>query len=71
MVRIFNEGYAGSALTFVNYNYELPFFCDGVLPLMRQAGLRVVWVPCVNPAPASRQRPFQTGQPGRRPAPSR
>ena len=42
MVRISNEGYAGSALTFVNYNYELPFFCDRVLPLMKQAGLRVV-----------------------------
>ncbi len=42
MIRISNEGYAGSALTFVNYNYELPFFCDRVLPLMKQAGLRVV-----------------------------
>jgi len=41
MVRISNEGYAGAALTFVNYTYELPFFCDRVLPLMRQAGLRV------------------------------
>ena len=41
-IRISNEGYAGSALTFVNYNYELPFFCDRVLPLMKQAGLRVV-----------------------------
>ncbi|MCY7308606.1 MAG: LLM class flavin-dependent oxidoreductase [Rhodoferax sp.] len=41
MVRIANEGYAGAALTFVNYNYELPFFCDRVLPLMEQAGLRV------------------------------
>ena len=42
MIKISNEGYAGSALTFVNYNYELPFFCDRVLPLMKQAGLRVV-----------------------------
>ncbi|MCZ8098974.1 MAG: LLM class flavin-dependent oxidoreductase [Burkholderiales bacterium] len=41
VVRISNEGYAGAALTFVNYTYELPFFCDRVLPLMRQAGLRV------------------------------
>lgn len=41
MVRIANEGYAGAALTFVNYTYELPFFCDRVLPLMKQAGLRV------------------------------
>ena len=34
------QGYAGAALTFVNYNDELPFFCDHVLPLMQQAGLR-------------------------------
>lgn len=34
-------GYSGAALSFVNYTYELPFFCDRVLPLMRQAGLRV------------------------------
>jgi FMNH2-dependent dimethyl sulfone monooxygenase len=38
---IADQGYAGAALTFVNYAYELPFFCDRVLPLMRQAGLRV------------------------------
>lgn len=41
MIRISIEGYAGAALTFVNYNDELPFFCDRVLPLMKQAGLRV------------------------------
>ncbi|HRJ68435.1 MAG TPA: LLM class flavin-dependent oxidoreductase [Beijerinckiaceae bacterium] len=41
MLKISREGYAGSALTFVNYSYELPFFCDRVLPLMKQAGLRV------------------------------
>ena len=41
MIKIANEGYAGAALTFVNYSYELPFFCDRVLPLMKQAGLRV------------------------------
>jgi alkanesulfonate monooxygenase SsuD/methylene tetrahydromethanopterin reductase-like flavin-dependent oxidoreductase (luciferase family) len=39
--QIADEGYAGAALTFVNYSYELPFFCDRVLPLMKQAGLRV------------------------------
>ncbi len=39
--RIAEAGYAGSALSFVNYTYELPFFCDRVLPLMKQAGLRV------------------------------
>jgi dimethylsulfone monooxygenase len=41
MVRISRQGYAGSALSFVNYSYELPFFCDRVLPLMKQAGLRI------------------------------
>ncbi len=41
MIRISDAGYAGSALTFVNYNDELPFFCERVLPLMKQAGLRV------------------------------
>jgi alkanesulfonate monooxygenase SsuD/methylene tetrahydromethanopterin reductase-like flavin-dependent oxidoreductase (luciferase family) len=35
------QGYAGAALSFVNYTYELPFFCDRVLPLLRQAGLRM------------------------------
>jgi FMNH2-dependent dimethyl sulfone monooxygenase len=40
LVRIAGEGYAGAALSFVNYADELPFFCDRVLPLMRQAGLR-------------------------------
>jgi FMNH2-dependent dimethyl sulfone monooxygenase len=34
------QGYAGAALSFVNYSHELPFFCDRVLPLMQQAGLR-------------------------------
>jgi len=33
-------GYSGIALSFVNYTHELPFFCDRVLPLLRQAGLR-------------------------------
>ena len=41
MIKIMDQGYAGAALSFVNYSYELPFFCDRVLPLMRQAGLRV------------------------------
>jgi FMNH2-dependent dimethyl sulfone monooxygenase len=41
IVKIADEGYLGAALSFVNYSYELPFFCDRVLPLMKQAGLRV------------------------------
>ncbi len=40
MIRISEQGYEGIALTFVNYCYELPFFCDRVLPLLREAGLR-------------------------------
>ncbi len=40
MVRISEQGYSGIALSFVNYTYELPFFCDRVLPLLRDAGLR-------------------------------
>lgn len=40
LVRIAGQGYAGAALSFVNYTAELPFFCDRVLPLLRQAGLR-------------------------------
>jgi FMNH2-dependent dimethyl sulfone monooxygenase len=40
MLAIADQGFAGAALSFVNYVEELPFFCDRVLPLMRQAGLR-------------------------------
>ena len=40
MIKISEIGYAGIALSFVNYTYELPFFCDRVLPLLRQAGMR-------------------------------
>jgi alkanesulfonate monooxygenase SsuD/methylene tetrahydromethanopterin reductase-like flavin-dependent oxidoreductase (luciferase family) len=41
IARIAAQGYAGAALSFVNYMQELPFFCERVLPLMRQAGLRL------------------------------
>jgi FMNH2-dependent dimethyl sulfone monooxygenase len=40
MMAISAQGYEGIALSFVNYTQELPFFCDRVLPLLRQAGLR-------------------------------
>ena len=33
-------GFGGAALSFVNYVDELPFFCEKVIPLMREAGLR-------------------------------
>ena len=41
MSAIAAQGFAGAALSFVNYSNELPFFCDRVLPLMKQAGLRL------------------------------
>ncbi len=40
-VRISAQGYEGAALSFVNYVDELPLFTQRVLPLMREAGLRV------------------------------
>lgn len=40
MVAISRQGYSGIAMSFVNYLYELPFFCDRVLPLLERAGLR-------------------------------
>jgi dimethylsulfone monooxygenase len=33
-------GFQGAALSFLNYRDELPFFCDRVVPLMAEAGLR-------------------------------
>lgn len=41
MVAIAEQGYSGIAMSFVNYTYELPFFCDRVMPLLKKAGLRV------------------------------
>ena len=40
MIEISAKGYAGIALSFVNYTQELPYFCDRVLPILRQAGYR-------------------------------
>ncbi len=40
MVRISDAGFAGLALSFVNYREELPYFIATVLPLLQQAGLR-------------------------------
>jgi alkanesulfonate monooxygenase SsuD/methylene tetrahydromethanopterin reductase-like flavin-dependent oxidoreductase (luciferase family) len=33
-------GYGGAALSFVNYKDELPYFCQEVIPLLKEAGLR-------------------------------
>ena len=40
MVAIAEQGYDGIALSFVNYTQELPWFCDQVLPILKQAGYR-------------------------------
>lgn len=40
MVEISRAGFAGTALCFVNYANELPYFCEGVLPILQKAGLR-------------------------------
>lgn len=40
LIRISDAGFAGVALSFVNYESELPYFIAEVLPLLQQAGLR-------------------------------
>jgi alkanesulfonate monooxygenase SsuD/methylene tetrahydromethanopterin reductase-like flavin-dependent oxidoreductase (luciferase family) len=40
IVEIEELGFSGATLSFVNFNEELPFFVDRVLPLLQQAGLR-------------------------------
>ena len=40
MIAIAEQGYEGIALSFVNYTQELPYFCDRVLPILKQAGYR-------------------------------
>ena len=33
-------GFAGTTVSFVNFENELPYFIETVLPLLREAGLR-------------------------------
>jgi alkanesulfonate monooxygenase SsuD/methylene tetrahydromethanopterin reductase-like flavin-dependent oxidoreductase (luciferase family) len=40
LAAVSRAGIRGIALSFVNYVDELPYFCDEVLPLLRQIGLR-------------------------------
>ena len=40
IVKIHELGFSGATLSFVNFNEELPYFVDRVLPLLRQADLR-------------------------------
>jgi dimethylsulfone monooxygenase len=39
-VKISEAGFAGAAVSFVNFKNELPYFVDQVLPLLREAGVR-------------------------------
>ncbi|SEE95015.1 Flavin-dependent oxidoreductase, luciferase family (includes alkanesulfonate monooxygenase SsuD and methylene tetrahydromethanopterin reductase) [Rhizobiales bacterium GAS191] len=41
MVRMHQAGFAGTTVSFVNFKAELPYFIAEVLPLLREAGLRV------------------------------
>jgi FMNH2-dependent dimethyl sulfone monooxygenase len=34
-------GFAGTTVSFVNFADELPYFVESVLPLLREAGIRV------------------------------
>jgi alkanesulfonate monooxygenase SsuD/methylene tetrahydromethanopterin reductase-like flavin-dependent oxidoreductase (luciferase family) len=40
IIKMHQAGFSGATLSFVNFNEELPFFVDRVLPLLQQAGLR-------------------------------
>ena len=41
LVKISEAGFAGTTVSFVNFKNELPYFIDNVLPLLREAGVRV------------------------------
>ena len=41
LIRVHDLGFAGTSVSFVNFNDELPFFIERVLPLLEQAGLRL------------------------------
>ena len=40
IVRMHQLGLSGATISFVNFNEELPFFVERVMPLLQQAGLR-------------------------------
>jgi alkanesulfonate monooxygenase SsuD/methylene tetrahydromethanopterin reductase-like flavin-dependent oxidoreductase (luciferase family) len=40
LVELSKTGVDGALLTMVDYNEELPFFNERVMPLLKQAGLR-------------------------------
>ncbi len=41
MVKMHAIGFAGTTVSFVNYLNELPYFAEKVIPLMKEAGLRL------------------------------
>jgi len=41
LVEMHRAGFAGTTVSFVNFRDELPYFCDRVLPLLKDAGLRL------------------------------
>jgi alkanesulfonate monooxygenase SsuD/methylene tetrahydromethanopterin reductase-like flavin-dependent oxidoreductase (luciferase family) len=41
MIRMSEVGFTGTTVSFVNFKNELPYFIENVLPLLREAGLRV------------------------------
>jgi dimethylsulfone monooxygenase len=41
MLRMSQTGFAGTTVSFVNFKTELPYFIDAVMPLLREAGLRL------------------------------
>jgi hypothetical protein len=41
LTRMAETGFAGTTVSFVNFKDELPYFIATVLPLLREAGLRV------------------------------
>jgi alkanesulfonate monooxygenase SsuD/methylene tetrahydromethanopterin reductase-like flavin-dependent oxidoreductase (luciferase family) len=45
LLMLSNSGLDGTALSFVNYQEELPQFINDVVPLMEQAGLRRAYHP--------------------------
>lgn len=40
LAKFAGAGFNGAALSFVNYKNELPYFCEKVIPLLKEAGLR-------------------------------
>jgi dimethylsulfone monooxygenase len=50
IVEMAELGFDGATLSFVNFNEELPFFIERVLPLLQQAGLRDDKGSEINPA---------------------